>query len=133
MTIEPYAIEGARQRFIDTNGVRLSVYEAGKPSDPTVVFSHGFPELGYSWRYQVPALAAAGFHVRRARPTRATARAPDHLPSRTTTSCTSPATWPASSTSSRSSERCSSVTIGAGSSSGRCRSSKPIGSPAWWA
>lgn len=64
MTIpEPYAIEGARQRYVDTNGVRLSVYEAGKPSDPTVVFSHGFPELGYSWRYQVPALAAAGFHV----------------------------------------------------------------------
>lgn len=63
MTIEPYAIEGAVHRYIDTNGVRLSVYEAGKPSDPTVVFSHGFPELGYSWRHQLPALAAAGFHV----------------------------------------------------------------------
>ena len=95
---EPYAIEGARQRFIDTNGVRLSVYEAGDPSDPTVVFSHGFPELGYSWRYQVPALAAAGFHVlvpdqRGYGGEHATAGA-----WRTTTSCTSPATSSACST-----------------------------------
>ncbi len=27
------------------------------------MFSHGFPELAYSWRNQIPALAAAGFHV----------------------------------------------------------------------
>jgi pimeloyl-ACP methyl ester carboxylesterase len=28
-----------------------------------VVLCHGFPELGYSWRHQLPALAAAGFSV----------------------------------------------------------------------
>lgn len=56
-----YQIPGARQRFVETNGVRLSVYEAGE--GPAVVLSHGFPELGYSWRHQLTALAAAGYHA----------------------------------------------------------------------
>ena len=30
---------------------------------PLVVLCHGWPELSYSWRHQIPALAAAGFHV----------------------------------------------------------------------
>lgn len=41
--------------------ITLSVHEAG--SGPAVVLSHGFPELAYSWRHQIPALAAAGFRV----------------------------------------------------------------------
>jgi pimeloyl-ACP methyl ester carboxylesterase len=43
--------------------VTLRVYEAGDPSNPTIVLSHGFPELAHSWRHQLPALAAAGYHV----------------------------------------------------------------------
>ncbi len=43
------------------NGVRLHYVEAG--SGPLVVLLHGFPEFWYSWRRQIPALAAAGFHV----------------------------------------------------------------------
>ncbi|MBA2337180.1 MAG: alpha/beta hydrolase [Acidimicrobiia bacterium] len=41
--------------------VDLAVYEegAGEP----VVLIHGFPELAYSWRHQVPALAAAGYRA----------------------------------------------------------------------
>jgi pimeloyl-ACP methyl ester carboxylesterase len=46
---------------IATNGVELRVTEAG--DGPLVVLAHGFPELAYSWRHQVPALAAAGYHV----------------------------------------------------------------------
>ena len=42
-------------------GITLSVHEAGQ--GPAVVLCHGFPELGYSWRHQVPALAAAGFRA----------------------------------------------------------------------
>ncbi|MDQ3294698.1 MAG: alpha/beta hydrolase [Actinomycetota bacterium] len=52
-----------RERTVATNGVELHVVEAGPPDGPVVVLAHGFPELAYSWRHQVPALAAAGYHV----------------------------------------------------------------------
>ena len=42
-------------------GITLSVHEAGQ--GPAVVLCHGFPELAYSWRHQVRALAAAGYRV----------------------------------------------------------------------
>ena len=48
---------------IDVNGVTLRVHQAGDPANPTVVLSHGFPELAYSWRHQMSPLAEAGFHV----------------------------------------------------------------------
>jgi pimeloyl-ACP methyl ester carboxylesterase len=41
--------------------ITLAVYEQGE--GPAVVFSHGFPELAYSWRHQLPAVAAAGFRA----------------------------------------------------------------------
>ena len=37
--------------------------EAGAPGQPCVVLLHGFPELAYSWRKVMPALADAGYHV----------------------------------------------------------------------
>ena len=48
-------------RYVETNGIRMAVYEQG--SGFPVVMSHGFPELAYSWRHQLPALADAGFHA----------------------------------------------------------------------
>jgi pimeloyl-ACP methyl ester carboxylesterase len=42
-------------------GIELSVTEAG--AGPLVVLCHGFPELAYSWRHQISALAAAGYRV----------------------------------------------------------------------
>ncbi len=42
-------------------GVALDVHEAG--SGPAVVLCHGFPELAYSWRHQLQALAGAGFRA----------------------------------------------------------------------
>ena len=44
-------------------GVGLWVAEAGPEDGPVVVLLHGFPELGYSWRHQIPALAGAGYRV----------------------------------------------------------------------
>ncbi|KQY07721.1 epoxide hydrolase [Mycobacterium sp. Root135] len=41
----------------------LRVTEAGDRGAPVVVLAHGFPELAFSWRHQIPALAAAGYHV----------------------------------------------------------------------
>src|SRR3954447_2048401 len=32
-------------------------------SGPVVLLPHGFPEFWYSWRHQLPALAAAGFRA----------------------------------------------------------------------
>jgi pimeloyl-ACP methyl ester carboxylesterase len=58
-THDPLA--GARKHFVQSNGIRMAVTEQG--SGPAVVLCHGFPELGYSWRHQVPALAAAGYRA----------------------------------------------------------------------
>lgn len=49
------------ERTVATNGVELHVTEAG--AGFPVVLCHGFPELGYSWRHQLPVLAAAGYHA----------------------------------------------------------------------
>lgn len=51
------------QTTMHVNGVDLQVTTAGDPSGPCVVLSHGFPESAYSWRHQIPVLAAAGYHV----------------------------------------------------------------------
>jgi pimeloyl-ACP methyl ester carboxylesterase len=50
-----------RQRTLATNGVELNVVEAGEGFP--VILAHGFPELAYSWRHQLPALAAAGYRA----------------------------------------------------------------------
>ncbi|XP_028323369.1 bifunctional epoxide hydrolase 2 [Gouania willdenowi] len=42
-------------------GVRTHYVEKG--CGPPVILCHGFPECWFSWRYQIPALAAAGFRV----------------------------------------------------------------------
>lgn len=51
------------ERLVDVGEVRLRVLEAGDRGAPVVVLAHGFPELAYSWRHQIPVLAAAGYHV----------------------------------------------------------------------
>jgi pimeloyl-ACP methyl ester carboxylesterase len=48
-------------RTIDTNGIKMHIAEAGR--GPLVLLLHGFPELWYSWRHQLSALAAAGYHA----------------------------------------------------------------------
>ncbi|MDX2166453.1 MAG: alpha/beta hydrolase [Deltaproteobacteria bacterium] len=48
-------------RQLDVNGVSLHVAECG--SGFPVLFSHGFPELWYSWRHQMTALAQAGYRA----------------------------------------------------------------------
>jgi epoxide hydrolase A/B len=48
-------------KFVKTNGIRMHLHEAG--SGFPVVMCHGFPEMWYSWRHQIRALAAAGFRA----------------------------------------------------------------------
>ena len=49
--------------MVSTNGIDMAVYEAGPKDGLPVVLCHGFPELAYSWRHQLPDLAAAGYRV----------------------------------------------------------------------
>jgi len=54
-------MEEISHRFIATNGIKMHIAEQGK--GPLVILCHGFPELWYSWRHQLPALAGSGFHA----------------------------------------------------------------------
>ncbi len=50
--------------LVAVNGVELEVFEAGRENvGNPIVLCHGWPEHAFTWRYQVPALAAAGYHV----------------------------------------------------------------------
>jgi pimeloyl-ACP methyl ester carboxylesterase len=48
-------------RTVSANGIEIFLLEQGQ--GPLVLLCHGWPELSYSWRHQIPALAAAGYHV----------------------------------------------------------------------
>ncbi len=52
-----------RERYVVAGGMRFLCLEAGAPPDPLVLLCHGFPELALSWRHQIDAIAARGFHV----------------------------------------------------------------------
>lgn len=57
---------GTRARILSgINGLDVHVLEAGFETKgrPAVLLLHGFPELAYSWRKVMPALAAAGYHA----------------------------------------------------------------------
>ncbi len=56
-----FAAEWPDAKMIESNGITIAVYDRGEGIP--VVFSHGFPELAYSWRNQLPALAEAGYHA----------------------------------------------------------------------
>jgi len=50
--------------LIPVNDVELEVYEAGRHNAGNpIVLCHGWPEHAYTWRHQIPALVAAGYHV----------------------------------------------------------------------
>jgi pimeloyl-ACP methyl ester carboxylesterase len=56
-------VPGTTERTVRRDDADIVVYEAGPTDGPVVLLSHGFPELAYSWRHQIPALAEAGYHV----------------------------------------------------------------------
>ncbi len=57
-------IDFPKPTLISVNGVELEVFEAGpKNGGKPIVLCHGWPEHAFSWRHQMPALAAAGYHV----------------------------------------------------------------------
>jgi len=57
-------IEMPPLQFAQVNGIRMGFYEAGPESDhPPVILCHGWPEIAFSWRYQIKALAETGIRV----------------------------------------------------------------------
>jgi pimeloyl-ACP methyl ester carboxylesterase len=54
---------GSVSRSVEVNGITLNYVELGDPAGVPVILLHGFPEFWYSWRHQMPALAAAGYRV----------------------------------------------------------------------
>jgi len=50
-----------RHRQLQVGELSMHVAEAGE--GPLVLLCHGFPECWYSWRHQLTALAAAGYHA----------------------------------------------------------------------
>jgi pimeloyl-ACP methyl ester carboxylesterase len=61
MIMPEQSLPGVTHRFVDAGGLRMHIAEAGH--GPLVLLLHGFPESWYSWRHQLTALAAAGFHA----------------------------------------------------------------------
>lgn len=57
-------LEFPEPTLLSVNGVELEVFEAGRENRGNpIVLCHGWPEHAFSWRRQMPALAAAGYHV----------------------------------------------------------------------
>ncbi|KAH9765918.1 AB hydrolase-1 domain-containing protein [Citrus sinensis] len=54
-------MEGIQHRIVKVNGINMHVAEKGQ--GPVILFLHGFPELWYSWRHQITALASLGYRA----------------------------------------------------------------------
>ncbi|XP_071714469.1 epoxide hydrolase 3-like [Rutidosis leptorrhynchoides] len=52
-----------KHHYIQVDGLKLHVAEIGSESSPAVVFLHGFPEIWYTWRHQMIAVAKAGYRA----------------------------------------------------------------------
>lgn len=60
----PTSTQFPQPTLIPVNGIELEVFEAGRENAGNpIMLCHGWPEHAYSWRHQVPALVAAGYHV----------------------------------------------------------------------
>lgn len=66
MSLEPLPLpEGVSEDYIDCTsscGLNFHVLKAGEPGKPLILFCHGFPELAFSWRKILPAVAKAGYY-----------------------------------------------------------------------
>ncbi|MBL4852605.1 MAG: alpha/beta hydrolase [Robiginitomaculum sp.] len=52
-----------KARIIDAGEVKIAVYERGAADGPPVLLLHGWPEMAYSWKHQMGALADAGYRA----------------------------------------------------------------------
>jgi epoxide hydrolase 4 len=58
----PDPASGITTRFVEANGERFELAECGG-GEKLAILLHGFPELNFSWRHQMPMLAEQGYRV----------------------------------------------------------------------
>ena len=56
-------LDGPREEYVNLPGLRMHYVEMGDPAGEPVILLHGFPEFWYSWRFQMRALAGAGYRA----------------------------------------------------------------------
>ncbi|XP_050218088.1 uncharacterized protein LOC126668902 [Mercurialis annua] len=56
-------MEEIEHRIIKVNGINMHVAEMGPVNGPVILFIHGFPELWYTWRHQIVAMASLGYRA----------------------------------------------------------------------
>nr|XP_016440923.1 PREDICTED: bifunctional epoxide hydrolase 2-like [Nicotiana tabacum] len=56
-------MEQIEHKYVEVNGLKLHVAEIGSGNSPVVLFLHGFPEIWYTWRFQMIAVAKAGYRA----------------------------------------------------------------------
>ena len=57
-------VDGVSFRFVESNGLNMRIAEIGaNEGRPVMLMAHGWPESWYSYRHQMTAMAAAGYHV----------------------------------------------------------------------
>jgi pimeloyl-ACP methyl ester carboxylesterase len=59
----PHGLEESYVDCTDSCGLVFHVISAGQKDKPLILLTHGFPEIAFSWRKIMPALAAQGYYV----------------------------------------------------------------------
>jgi pimeloyl-ACP methyl ester carboxylesterase len=54
---------GISESYLQSHDLNYHILSAGNPKHPLILCLHGFPELAFSWRKIMPAIAAEGYHV----------------------------------------------------------------------
>lgn len=55
--------QGIRESYLPSHDLTYHILSAGQRHKPLILCLHGFPELAFSWRKIMPAIAAEGYHV----------------------------------------------------------------------
>jgi pimeloyl-ACP methyl ester carboxylesterase len=63
MQTETILVNIPKPAYIDTNGIKLHVMQAGDKNSAPVLMLHGFPEFWYAWHDYITPLSEAGYRV----------------------------------------------------------------------
>ncbi|CAG8490764.1 1242_t:CDS:10 [Ambispora leptoticha] len=61
--MDPLDPNSFRHKFSIVNGITLHFVDEGEERNEAIVLCHGFPDLWYGWRYQIPVLVKKGYRV----------------------------------------------------------------------